>query len=625
MTAAPSYGNSHSSVSDERQRRVKEKAALQALRETVAHHDGTALSQQGETDVELMYDGVHYLEHLISSRQESELQQISGASTDVDVLHGILKVWCHERRNAGHSPIAAIEPRIMLEWIDQLASFATDAQSSGGLMIAPSRETYRHLMDADPTNVELVETLFERMQRSEDPGLTPAVDDFHRVMHANLHNRRLQKAEAYLQALLQLHRSSQQDCNCLGLYQPSPRTYNLIIAGYAKAERPQDANRILQQMLDDGFVTNSSADPPPAYCFETCLNAWVASRHKSAGHRAETLLLQMQRLGLRPAERSLVKVIAAWTQSKRSSGPQRAEAILRLLLSMAEEDNDSAGRTANRSKVVLEAYLDVVRAFALTASRDPTAPDHCQRLMKELLSSELVDLAPSKSGRELSSTGTLLRKLSALVCLAWARSKRRDSVQHIEQLFHQLEADFALPLDRFCRNALLEAHAGAGDGSGALRTWRRFFERSEHDSASVPDVQSVNSVLLALHRSREASSKMAAEDFWNCVRSMPSVKPNVVTFNVLLSLTGRSDQVETARRGEAYLAELVTLYRKGDSACRPNLVSYSKAIELWVNVKSHPAEAIQCVQAHWASMQRQRMKPSDATRKAFSGIQRRLG
>jgi pentatricopeptide repeat protein len=282
MTAAPSYDYSRSSVSDERQIKVKQKAALQALREAVAHHGDTSLSQQGETDVELMYDGVHYLEHVISSRREFELQQVPGASTDLDVLHGILKAWCHERRNAGPSPITALEPRIMLEWIDQLASSAANAQPSGGLMMAPSRETYRYLMDADPTNVALVETLFERMQRSEDPGLSPAVDDFHRVMHANLHNRRLQTAEVYLQALLQLHRSSQQDSSSAGLYQPSPRTYNLIIAGYAKAERPQDANRILQQMLDDGFVTNTPADPPPAYCFETCLNAWVAIERPAA-------------------------------------------------------------------------------------------------------------------------------------------------------------------------------------------------------------------------------------------------------------------------------------------------------------------------------------------------------
>lgn len=624
MTDTSPYDSSHASTSDER-RRMKRVAALQQLRAVVAHHGETITSQQRETDVELMYDGVHYLEHVLSSRLENELQQISGTPTDLDVVHGILRVWCHERRNAGQSPIASIEPRIMLDWIDQLASSAaTDAQSTRGLAIAPTRETYRYLMDADPTNVEFLETLFERMHRSEDPGVSPVVDDFHRVMHANIHHRRLQTAESYLQALLQLHRSSHHDRSSFGVYQPSDRTYNLIIAGYAKAERPHDANRILQQMLDDGFVADSSSGVP-AYCFETCLNAWVASRHKSAGHRAETLILQMQRLGLRPSERSLAKVIAAWAQSKRSNAPLRAEAILRLLLSMAE-DNDSPPNegATNRGKVVLDAYLHVVRAFALTATRDPTAPDHCQRLMKELLTSNHVDLAPSKSGRNSSSTGNALRKLCALVCLAWARSKRRDSVKHIEHLFHLLEADFALPLDRFCRNTLLEAHARTGDGTGALRTWRRFFERAGNDSAT-PDVQSVNSVLLALHRSNDTSATLAAEDFWGRVRNIPSVKPNVVTFNVLLSLVGRSDNIETARRGEAYLAELMNLYREGDSACRPNQVTYTKAIELWVNIKkSHHAEAMGCVQEHWVSMQRQRMKPSDATLKAYLDIQQRM-
>jgi pentatricopeptide repeat protein len=622
MTAASTYDNSRTNPSDE-QRRGKRKAALQQLRAAVAHHGDTTMPQQGEMDVELMYDGVHYLEHVISSRLDSELQQIPGMVTDLEVVHGILQVWCQDRRKTVGSPIASIEPRIILDWIDQLDSTVTNARSAGSLVISPTRETYRYLMDADPTNAELVETLFDRMLDTEDPGLSPTVDDFHRVMHANIQNRRVQTAESYLQALLQLHRSNHQARSTSGGYQPSPRTYNLIIAGYAKAERPHDANRILQQMLDDGFV----ADPPsevPTYCFETCLNAWVASRHKSAGHRAETLILQMQRLGMRPSERSLAKVIAAWTQSKRTNAPQRAEAILRLLLSMAEEDNDPAtsGRT-NRSKVVLDAYLHVVRAFALTGVRDPAAPDQCQRLMKELLSSKHVDLGTP--GRIPSSTGNSLRKLCALVCLAWARSKRRDSVQHVEQLFHRMEIEFALPLDRFCRNTLLEAHARTGDGSGALRTWSRLFESAGYDSALAPDVQSFNSVLLALHRSNEPSSTIAAEDLWNRVRNMPSVKPNVVTFNVLISLAGKSDKVETARRGEAYLAELVNLYSDGDSACRPNLVTYTKAIELWVNINtSHQAEAMRCVQAHWVSMQRQRMKPSDATRKAYLDIQQRM-
>jgi pentatricopeptide repeat protein len=622
MNAASVYDSSRAIFSDE-QRRGKRKAALQLLRAAVAHRGDTIGSQQGEMDVELMYDGVHYLEHVISPRLDNELQPISGMVTDLEVVHGILHVWCRERRNSVDSPIASIEPRIMLDWIDQLASTIADARSAGSLVISPTRETYRYLMDADPTNAELVETLFDRMLDTADPGLSPTVDDFHRIMHANIQNRRVQTAESYLQALLQLHRSNHQARSTSGVYQPSPRTYNLIIAGYAKAERPHDANRILQQMLDDGFVADPSSEVP-AYCFETCLNAWVASRHKSAGHRAETLILQMQRMGMRPSERSLAKVIAAWTQSKRSNAPQRAEAILRLLLSMAEEDDDPAtsGRT-NRSKVVLDAYLHVVRAFALTGARDPAAPDQCQRLMKELLSSKHV--APSTPGRIPSSTGNSLRKLCALVCLAWARSKRRDSVQHIEQLFHQLEAGFGLPLDRFCRNTLLEGHASAGDGSGALRTWSRFFERTGYDSSLAPDVQSVNSVLLALHRSNEASSALTAEDFWNRVRNMPSVKPNVVTINVLLSLAGKSDKVETARRGEAYLAELENLYREGDSACRPNLVTYTKAIELWVNInRRHQAEALRCVQAHWVSMQRQRMRPSDATRKAYLDIQQRM-
>jgi pentatricopeptide repeat protein len=511
---------------------------------------------------------------------------------------------------------------MFLRWIDDLAAVTTDRQIGDSVTISPTRETYRLLMDADMTNVDFVELLFQRMMRSVDRDVSPAVDDFHRVMHANIASGRLDRAETYLQSLVQLHRSN--FCS-ESMYQPTARTYNLLIAGYAKTSRPHDSNRVLQQLLDDGFVEI----PPPAYCFETCLNAWSSVSHKSAGHRIECLVLQMQQLGVAVTPRSFVKLIAAWTQSRRANAPQRARAILRLLLSVVDEElakktvlsnNDEMIDGPDRSveRAVLDAYLHVVRAFALTASRDRTAPDQCHALLKELLSSGRVAALQDATGSDSAAHRGTFRKICSMVCLAWARSKRRDAAQQIERLLHQLETDFGLPADRFCCNTLLEAHASQGDRKGALQTWNRFFESTGGKPALEPDVQSVNSVLLALDRSRDSWERSEAESFWDRVRSQFRVDPNVVTFNALLSLAGKSDKLEIARRGEAYLAQLELLHSNGDPACRPNPVTYAKAIELWENIRDHPEEATQRVQAHWATMKRKRMRPTEAACRAYA-------
>jgi pentatricopeptide repeat protein len=597
---------------------------------TRAHYNASlCLSSQ---DVASVCNGIQFLELLISQQAQTSLS----SPTDTQIIHAILKIWCIEKRNARSnvgesSPIGAIQPEVLLRWVDQLASNSSaNQQYDDAVTISLSRESYRYLMDGDLANVELVEQLFQRMLQSLDPDMSPTVDDFHRVIHANIVNGRVRKAESHFQSLLQLHRSNLHPDS---VYSPTSRTYNLLIGGYARAELPHDADRILQQLLDDGIVQEPA---PPAYCFETCLNAWASSGHKSAGHRAESLVLQMHRFGVPVTPQSFVKVIAAWTQSRRANGPERARAILRLLLSVFQEKCDSTGNNASISgswtaadrrhdKVVLDAYLHVIRAFALTASRDRTAPDQCQSLLKELMSSPYFDALQSTSGTNASSRRNTLRKICFMVCLAWARSKRRNAVQHIERLLQHMETDLGLPLDRFCCNALLEARAKQGDGQGALQTWNQYFDSTDHESRLEPDVQSINSVLLALHRSQEDWGKSAAEQFWDRVRNRAGIAPNVVTFNTLLSIKGKSDKVETARHGEEYLAQLERLHSTHDAACRPNPVTYVKAIELWENVRDHPEEAIQRVQAHWASILRQGMTPSEAAYKAYMNVLERNG
>ena len=525
---------------------------------------------------------VTFLENLLLMQQNQLTSKELESESNLPALHEVLEVWAREYpdHRTGRSVnvlLRNLTPELLLHWIDYLTET---------IRLSPSSDTYRYLMDADLSNAPFVFRLFQRMQDSHSPDLVPTLSDFHRVISALASNRQPEQAESYLQRLIALHRSDPGNIE----FRPTTLTYKKVILGYTQASRPSDATRVHQQLLDEGIAK------PSEESFDICLNAWTKGRHESAGRQAENLVLQMQRLGFDPSRTRLAQVISAWVASRNLNAPERALAILELLLSL-DDGND---------KAVVDSYLKVLEAHSYKASRDHTAPEQCQALLECLVSSDIP--LPETS----------VRQAIACVIRAWARSRRADALEEVEKLLSKMTQEYKVSPNLFVFNCVLDMYARDGHGSDALRLWKMLYVEFMQGRTSIqPTTVSVNLVLLAISRS---ATPLEADTFWKVVRRT-SIPPNVTTFNILLSVLGKSTCLETARRGEAYVKECEQMFSAGHESCRPEAATYTKALELWLNVSS--PESVKNAQKHWASLRRSKITPHKAAYDAYSSILKR--
>lgn len=570
-----------------------------------ARHALLNLDDQSPLDAHGLQQAALLLERLL---KETPSATSANYSVDTDLLNALLRSWLRAWKE-GSDVEHILSPALLLQWVDTLSSKSPEAR--------PNADTYRYLIDASlshfPANdgqnsnegaVLFIEGIFQRMRRALDPELTPELYDFHKVMYAFVKARQMDKAESYLRQLRRLYISSGYNPR----FQPTADSFNVVMVGYSKQGAPREATKILESMIADGVA------PSKAH-FESCLNAWYRTAGQAvAGQRAEILLLQMQDLSHQgydtaPCIRSVAKVVSCWAQSKRKDAAVRAEAVLRLM-----EGLDWASDIRH----LVEAYLAVIRVYA--HSGEKTAPEKCESLMSELQTQVgLANIPP-----------TQLKKLYSCLILSWARSGRRDAADRAQAIFDRAqsachEAGVAFEPDRFCYNSLLEAWAKVGDGHRAEAVWKSMHRSYRRGNQSCqPDTKSVNSVLLAWSRSKEVQASERAEAVFERLfgkdgDGSPKIDPDVVSFNAILSALGGSKDRERALRGEAYLGRLHQFYQKERKrSCRPTTVTFTKAIELWVEVGG--IEALERSVALLKDMKEQRVKPSEHTLKAFSAI-----
>lgn len=589
---------------------------------------------------------------------------------DISTLNQILKRWNHAWKDLGGAKssnknsrdeilLSLPTPQFVLRWIDSLMITTANAKSKS---LQPNAETYRFIMDATLSQFRssssesrssnkshkqqqefksafyLIESLFQRILRSYHCDLI--VDDFHRVMHASIYfNKDVVSAERYLDELKQVFAESDR----AERLRPTNRTYNIILAGWARENSPRQATACLLRMIDDGLVLPQKSN------FETCLNAWVkCSSNKGehgreeeavmAGERAEILLLKMQELhecngiDTKPCVRSIGKVVTAWASavSKRKDAAVRAEAVLHFMQDL-DWDNDSERSV----KAIADAYLSIIRAYSLSTTTNKDAPEKCQALMEEL---------KSQVGGVQNIPQAILRKLCSFLVLAWARSRRKDAAKRAEAAFHRIQrecssAGVEFRPDRFCYGSLLEAWSREPNGERAEAIWNEMHHayldnndgvRKNHRGSEIlqPDTKSMNLVILAWGRStgKNPDASRRAEEVFKDMTELHSIKPDVVSYNALLSaLAGSKDDPKVAAlRGEEYFRQLNDLHSRGDRSCRPTTVTYNQVIKLWSKVKS--PESVERAQALLDEMTQRsgggerHLQHNEQTFKAFSSV-----
>jgi hypothetical protein len=434
----------------------------------------------------------------------------------------------------------------------------------------------------------------------------------HTVMTSSVQAKNISRAEEWLKALEEPQ----------SLIRPTSLTYSIVINAWSRIQVPQRAEATLYRMIfrkqtDNALIITKNY-------FHRCLDAWVHSKDKMAGERAEVLLLKMQdennerRLeGGGPCIQSWFKVVCAWTNSNKSQrdAAPRAQRILELILQ--NEEFDWSHR--ENAKWVVETYLQVMRAWSF----------HGGNLGFERVGALVEALFNRVKAEEdvTNLTENVANRIFLHLVTSLVKSDFDDLADRLKILFLEI-ADRNLNVDWNTANfnLVLNVYAKARDGPEAENILKKMLQLAlDGKDDCLPNTQSFNSVILAWSKSDDRTSACTrAEEIFILMKRVEGVTPNVATYNALLSAMGGSGDLETATRGDRYFKELKRAYADTKNpSFRPNNITYTKVISLWSNITS--PEALERSDALLQEMLApgttdDDLRPTIATYKAFQSV-----
>jgi pentatricopeptide repeat protein len=202
------------------------------------------------------------------------------------------------------------------------------------------------------------------LRRMAEYGVQPNVISYSTVLDAWAKSPH-PEAPDRAQAILDHMRTSKTNTTL----RPNAISYTTVMKAYARHGRAEDAERLLQEMLED-----DSLPQPDHYTFSSVLFAWSKSKSPNAAERAEWILVRMQEL----YEAKLLKqppnvicysnVLACWAQVPDG---ERAEAILRVMQARGVQPN-------------VVSYNTVINAWANESRSNNQALDRVYAVLEEL-------------------------------------------------------------------------------------------------------------------------------------------------------------------------------------------------------------------------------------------------
>jgi pentatricopeptide repeat protein len=135
-----------------------------------------------------------------------------------------------------------------------------------------------------------------------------------------------------------LNRAKEGFSNC----EPNVRTYNAVIDAYARGYHVDEAENLLNEMLDR-YNSGNVKVKPDGFTFNAVINAWTRSRRRGCGHRAELILkrlLEFHENGnpdVKPDSRSFSHIIDYYSRSRERDAGKKAEWLLTGMIKMYEK------------------------------------------------------------------------------------------------------------------------------------------------------------------------------------------------------------------------------------------------------------------------------------------------
>jgi len=467
------------------------------------------------------------------------MTKVSGVSPDNVIFNQVMNIYC-KRGSKG----SADQCEKLLKQMELLSD-------EGNQQVAPNVRTYNILLSAyanekGPLDAEKVLQRLE-MHGSIKPNsisYTTVMDGYAKIGDAHNNLR-----------ILSLMQKSFEDGNAQA--KPTRRAYVSALNSLAKSGRGDAGTRaeaLVQTMEKISQAGNSDLKPDTTVynvlinchknsaaraekvlyrmgkrdvvSYSNVINVYSKMGGVKAATRAQALLDEMQKEQINPNAHTFNSAITAWSRSGSKGSALKAESLLKKMEELHEAGNKNLQPSA-------QVYTSVISAWA--KSNDPGSALRAEILLKLMW-------AMYKRGNKSVKPNVLT---FTSVISAWARSREKEAGEKAEALIDQMI---------------------------------NLYENGHSDVR--PNVLSFTS---ALHAYAQNGVRDGAQKGELLLKKMESigVKPNLQTYNVLISLWGNSQQQGAGKKAESLLTKLEDKFRNGNKEMRPTVVSYTSCISAW--------------------------------------------
>lgn len=397
-------------------------------------------------------------------------------------------------------------------------------------------------------------------------------------------------------------------------------TYSTVLLAYANSGNPGEAMDLLSQMEEQAEKTQvfpnnvcynigkflvialSNQVRPIIFIFSTpfvhyskrtVLESLGKRETDDAPQQADALLQRMQQMydeGLNPEACpdmvSFTSVIRAWA---RSSSPQAAEKAEALLIQCRE----LSGKNKNVTPDIIM-YNSVLGAWArddrwqrreVSGKRaDDTRARRAESLLHQM--KEADEVRPDACSYNI-------------VMNAWFRSgKSSVAARRARELFDEakrgyLAGDEILKPDLISYNTLIKSISKSGM-PGCFNEVRSLIKEMEREGYK-PDTITYHSVMYSMVKSGARGAVNMVEDMVDDMEQKfrdgeTDVRPNEITFNILLHAYAMSNDPDSAVKAEKVLGKMIALSEQGNRKdAAPSLISFTTVMDAYA--KTGQAEA----------------------------------
>jgi Pentatricopeptide repeat domain/PPR repeat len=353
---------------------------------------------------------------------------------------------------------------------------------------------------------------------------------------------------------------------------PTLAPFETVLLAYTKwchADAAPQAASLLNQM-SELYESGILERPPDVWSYNFVLKCWMHSTHSNAADQAFMVLEKMQADGVSPDIATLNTILNIVANT---AGPTQAETYLNQIYQAYLEDP-----IRNPAPDVIS-FGTVLKAWA--SKKAPESAERAQALLLRLQNLHESGWSNCQPDHSIFS--------SVMKCYSY--SKNRDAPYMAEAVLRSMQeagqTNADMKPDTVCWNIAIQGWAQAGDGPRAEALLNEMLQGylADRENAAAPNVITFSAVLSAwakTQKNHQASAR--AETILQQMKqlsksgSLPNVKPNVISYSIVLDCLAYARSTSAALRAEDILREMKA---SDDPNVQPNVVSYNSVIKAW--------------------------------------------